>query len=78
MLPLAINPEKLVSLLQFDKASPLLFNSGLFLLLFCGFILIYQLMRKYHYAKMIFVILFRCTSTISHPQNTVSFFSGSA
>lgn len=58
MLPLAINPEKLVSLLQFDKASPLLFNSGLFLLLFCGFILIYQLMRKYHYAKMIFVILF--------------------
>ncbi|MCM1349117.1 MAG: MBOAT family protein [Firmicutes bacterium] len=58
MLPLSINTDKLLTLLQFDKANPLLFNSGLFLLLFCGFIVIYQLMRKYHIAKMIFVILF--------------------
>lgn len=58
MLPLLINTDKLVSLLQFDKANPLLFNSGLFLLLFCGFILIYQLMRKYQVAKMLFVIAF--------------------
>lgn len=45
-------------LLAFDKAQPLLFNSGLFLLLFVAFIAIYQAMRRWHSAKMIFVILF--------------------
>lgn len=58
MLPLSVNADKLLSLLKYDGLNPLLFNSGLFLLLFCGFIVIYQLMRKYHVAKMIFVILF--------------------
>lgn len=58
MFPLFINTDKLVSILKFDAANPLLFNSGLFLILFCGFILIYQLMRKYRVAKMLFVIMF--------------------
>lgn len=50
--------EKLLSLLRFEEGNPLLFNSGMFLILFCGFILIYQLMRKVRVAKMLFVILF--------------------
>ncbi len=58
MLPLLINTDKLMSILKYEEGNPLLFNSGLFLLLFCGFILIYQLMRKYRVAKMVFVILF--------------------
>ena len=53
-----LNTDKLLTLLKFDEANPLLFNTGLFLLLFCGFILIYQMMRKYRVAKMTFVILF--------------------
>lgn len=53
-----MNTDKLLTLLQFDKANPLLFNSGLFLILFCAFIVIYQLMRRYYRAKMVFVILF--------------------
>ncbi len=53
-----LNTDKLLTLLKFDEANPLLFNTGLFLILFCGFILIYQMMRKYRVAKMTFVILF--------------------
>lgn len=45
-------------LLAYQKESPLLFNTGLFLLLFVAFLIIYQAMRKWHAAKMIFVILF--------------------
>lgn len=48
----------LSDLLAYQKESPLLFNTGLFLLLFVGFLMIYQAMRKWHAAKMIFVILF--------------------
>lgn len=58
MLSLSIDTAKLMSLLKFDSSNPLLFNTGLFLILFCFFILIYQLMRKHHVMKMIFVILF--------------------
>lgn len=54
----ALNTDKLLSLLSFDPANPLLFNSGLFLLLFCGFIAVYQLMRRFRTAKMLFVIAF--------------------
>lgn len=45
-------------LLLFDQKNPLVFNTGMFLLLFVGFLLIYQLIRRYKNAKLIFVILF--------------------
>lgn len=53
-----IEIEKLRGLLMFDADNPLLFNTGLFLILFLAFIGIYQLLRKWQTAKMVFVILF--------------------
>lgn len=53
-----IDHELLQRVLAFDRSNPLLFNSGLFMLLFVGFLLIYQAMRRWQNAKMIFVILF--------------------
>lgn len=53
-----IEIEKLRSVLLFDADNPLLFNTGLFLILFLAFIGIYQLLRKWQTAKMIFVIAF--------------------
>lgn len=53
-----IDTQLLTDLLKYDQSNPLLFNTGLFLLLFVGFLLIYQLMSRMRSAKMIFVILF--------------------
>lgn len=53
-----IDHELVKQVLAFDRANPLLFNSGLFMLLFLGFILVYQAMRRWPAAKMVFVILF--------------------
>lgn len=50
--------DKLLSVLKFDQFNPLLFNTGMFLLLFAGFILIYNIMRKWRVAKFLFVIAF--------------------
>ena len=50
--------EALKQILTFDKANPLLFNTGAFLLLFLAFLAIYQAMRRWQNVKMIFVILF--------------------
>ena len=44
--------------LSYDPASPLLFNTGLFLLLFFGFLAIYTILRRVQWLKIIFVILF--------------------
>lgn len=52
------DPEALRKLLDFDAAHPLLFNTGLFLLLFGAFLLIYAAVRRWKNAKLIFVILF--------------------
>lgn len=52
------DPEALKRVLMFDQMHPLLFNTGLFLLLFAGFLLIYAAIRKWKNAKLIFVILF--------------------
>lgn len=51
-------PSAWSELLLFDQRNPLLFNTGMFLLLFVGFLLIYQAMRRWKNAKLIFVILF--------------------
>lgn len=45
-------------ILAFDAANPLLFNTGLFLLLFLGFIGLYMLVRKHRISRMILIILF--------------------
>lgn len=45
-------------IVKFDAANPLLFNTGLFMLLFLAFLLIYQALSKVQWLKMIFVILF--------------------
>lgn len=58
MLPVIIDSEKLLNLLKFDSYNPLLFNTGLFLILFILFIAVYQLLRKHRVAKLLFVILF--------------------
>lgn len=55
---LNIDWERLTDVIRFDAANPLLFNTGLFLVLFAGFILIYQMIRRWKNAKLIFVILF--------------------
>lgn len=53
-----IDAEKLPQVLGYDPASPLLFNTGLFLILFVVFIGVYSLLRRFPTAKKIFVILF--------------------
>ena len=50
--------DTLLKILKFDPASPLLFNTGLFLILFFGFLVIYSILRRSQGLKMIFVILF--------------------
>lgn len=50
--------QKLASILQYNAASPLLFNTGLFLLLFLAFLLLYRMLRRWQWVKMIAVILF--------------------
>ncbi len=49
---------KLGSLLTYDPSSPLIFNSGLFLFLFAGFLLVYGFFRRAPIARMVYVILF--------------------
>lgn len=48
----------MIDLLTYDKSNPLLFNTGLFLILFAIFLCVYQACRKWPKVKMIFVILF--------------------
>lgn len=50
--------DKLINVLKFDANNPLLFNTGLFLVLFAAFILIYQMIRRWRTAKFLFVIAF--------------------
>jgi D-alanyl-lipoteichoic acid acyltransferase DltB (MBOAT superfamily) len=54
----SIDTSLIKDILLFDKDSPLLFNTGLFLLLFVGFLLIYQALRRWKNIKLVFVILF--------------------
>jgi D-alanyl-lipoteichoic acid acyltransferase DltB (MBOAT superfamily) len=54
----SIDFDKLQNLLLYDAHSPLLFNTGLFMCLFVVFLAIYKLVERWHYVKMIFVILF--------------------
>lgn len=53
-----INFESLRQLLLYDPRQPLLFNTGLFLVLFVAFLCIYRALRYSPVLKKIFVILF--------------------
>lgn len=53
-----IDLERVYDLLRYDAQQPLLFNTGLFLILFSVFMLAYRLMRRVPTARMIFVVLF--------------------
>jgi alginate O-acetyltransferase complex protein AlgI len=50
--------HKIGELLKYNPEEPLLFNSGLFLFLFTGFLWFYVALSPTHRPKMIFVILF--------------------
>lgn len=53
-----IEPSRLVDTLRFDPVNPLLFNTGLFLILFVLFLVVYRLMRRFNTLKLLFVIAF--------------------
>ncbi len=53
-----VDINKLTELLKYNPEEPLLFNSGLFLFLFTGFLWLYIALSPTHRPKMIFVILF--------------------
>ncbi len=50
--------DKALGLLVYDAHQPLIFNSGLFLFLFAGFLLFYALLRRGTSARIVYVILF--------------------
>jgi alginate O-acetyltransferase complex protein AlgI len=53
-----IDTHKLLELLAYHQGEPMLFNSGLFLLLFTGFYGLYILLSKTERPKFLFVIIF--------------------
>ena len=55
---LNIDLAKVAATLSYDPASPLLFNTGLFLMLFALFIACYRLLRPWRTARMLFTIAF--------------------
>lgn len=52
------DPDFAHKIFLYDQANPLLFNTGLFLLLFLVFLGVYQAMRKWKNVKLVTVILF--------------------
>ena len=50
--------QQIIELLTYDPSSPLLFNSGLFLVLFLLFVPVFYLLRKRHLPRTIWVVLF--------------------
>jgi len=53
-----IDAGKLVDLLKYDPSQPLMFNTGLFLVLFVAFFCIYWLVKGVRVMRMSFIILF--------------------
>ena len=50
--------DRLLDLLSYDPANPMLFNSGLFFVLFVIFLILYQCVKGYRRLKMLLVIAF--------------------
>ena len=53
--------NNLVQLLTYDPQSPIIFSSGLFLVLFVGFTLVYYLLHNTFTPRILFVTLFSTT-----------------
>lgn len=53
-----MNPERLLHLLQYDQNNPLLFNSGLFLFLFLGFLSVYSFIYHKPNLRVLWVVVF--------------------
>ncbi len=54
----SIDPSTWLDKLTYDPKAPLLFNTSLFLILFVGFMAVYELLRNRHTLKMIATIIF--------------------
>lgn len=54
----SLDTDRLIELLKYDATQPLMFNTGLFMLLFVAFFCIYWLVKGVRVLKMSFVILF--------------------
>jgi len=54
----SIDIHKLLNQFRYNPEEPLIFNSGFFLFLFLGFLIIYILLSKTHRPKLLFVTLF--------------------
>ena len=50
--------SRLIDILSYDPAEPMIFSSGLFLYLFLGFTFVYYLLRRRLDARLLFVTLF--------------------
>ena len=50
--------DRLWQLLSYEPGHPLMFNSGLFLFLFTGFLVVYRLLSRHTTGRILFVILF--------------------
>ena len=50
--------SRAAELLTYDSAAPMLFNSGLFLVLFLLFLPLYYLLRRLTLARIIYVVCF--------------------
>lgn len=50
--------DRLWQLLSYEPGHPLMFNSGFFLFLFTGFLVVYRLLSRHTTGRMLFVILF--------------------
>ena len=50
--------DRLASQFVYHPKSPLIFNTGFFLLLFLGFLAIYQVLRNHHRARLLYVTAF--------------------
>lgn len=55
---LGVDFDKLKDMLVYDSRQPMLFNTGMFLVLFAGFMLLYRALRPWRVPRMIFTILF--------------------
>ena len=53
-----LDMARLWQLLSYEPGHPLMFNSGLFLFLFTGFLVVYRLLSRHTTGRMLFVILF--------------------
>ena len=51
-----IDIERVIALLGYDARQPLLFNTGLFLVLFALFLIVYRALRPWRVARMLFTI----------------------